>query len=249
MLNYFTTLDERGADNEQEFERQEAKIVAALSRLDADVVGLIEIENNGTALDTLFAALDDEVGAGTYAGVTTGPMGTDAITTALIYQPARVTPDGDFATLTSADDARLLDSKNRPALAQTFTEATTGESVTVVVNHLKSKGSSCEDVDDPEDPDGQGNCNGVRTAAALALADWSTDDPTGTGESDVVVIGDLNAYDKEDPIAALSHAGFVDLIADRQGEETHSYVFNSQLGYLDYALANPTRPPTRWWSA
>ncbi|MGB5936958.1 MAG: ExeM/NucH family extracellular endonuclease, partial [Ornithinimicrobium sp.] len=240
VLNYFTTLGARGADDAEEFDRQEAKIVAALARLDADVVGLIEIENNGTALDTLVTALNDDVGPGTYAGLTTGPIGTDEITTAFIYQPAKVSLNGEFATLTSADDPRFLDSKNRPALAQTFTETATGESVTVVVNHLKSKGSSCNDVGDPTDPNGQGNCNGVRTAAALALADWVAADPTGSAERDVVVIGDLNAYDKEDPIVALGDAGFVDLLAAEQGELAYSYVFDGQLGYLDYGLANPT---------
>src|SRR5699024_12654157 len=69
----------------------------------------------------------------------------------------------------------LFRSKNRPALAQTFLVRGQGSRITVAVNHLKSKGSSCEDVGDPEDPDGQGNCNGVRTAAAAALADWMAD--------------------------------------------------------------------------
>lgn len=39
VLNYFTTLNSRGANTAAEFERQEAKIVAALAELDADVVG------------------------------------------------------------------------------------------------------------------------------------------------------------------------------------------------------------------
>ncbi|MGB3763224.1 MAG: ExeM/NucH family extracellular endonuclease [Ornithinimicrobium sp.] len=237
VLNYFTTLGSRGADDAEELDRQEAKIVAALTQLDADVFGLIEIENNGTAVDTLVAALNDEVGADTYAALDTGVIGTDEITTAFIYQPDEVTPEGDFATLDESVDPRFLDSKNRPALAQTFRNGD-GDGITVVVNHLKSKGSSCDDVDDPTDPDGQGNCNGVRTAAAQALADWADADPTGTGEEDTLVIGDLNSYDKEDPIAALTQRGFTDLLLTEQGERAYSYVFDGQLGYLDYALTN-----------
>ena len=237
VLNYFTTLGSRGADDAEEFGRQEAKIVAALARLDADVFGLIEIENNGTAVDTLVAALNEEIGAETYAALDTGVVGTDEITTALIYKPDEVTPDGDFATLDQTVDPRFLDSKNRPALAQTFRD-NDGAGITVVVNHLKSKGSSCDDVNDPIDPDGQGNCNGVRTAAAQALADWTGADPTGTGEEDTLVIGDLNSYDKEDPISALTERGFTDLLLAEQGERAYSYVFDGQLGYLDYALTN-----------
>ncbi len=239
VLNYFTTLGSRGADDAQEFERQEAKIVAALAQLDADVVGLIEIENNGTALTTLVAALNEQVGAGTYAEITTGPVGGDEITTAFIYQPARVSPVGDFAVLTSTVDPRFLDSKNRPALAHTFRDNETQGEVTVAVNHLKSKGSSCDDVGDPTDPDGQGNCNGVRTGAALALADWLAGDPTDAGSPETLIIGDLNSYDKEDPIDVLREAGWADLLLQEQGELAYSYVFDGQLGYLDYALANP----------
>jgi uncharacterized protein len=76
-----------------------------------------------------------------------------------------------------------------------------------VVNHLKSKGSDCNAVGDPDTGDGQGNCNGTRTDAAEALVDWLATDPTGSGDPDVLVIGDMNAYAKEDPIAVFEGAG------------------------------------------
>lgn len=238
VLNYFTDFAGRGADNQEEFDRQEVKIVAALAELDADVVGLIEIENNNdVAVQTLTGALNEVVGAGTYDYVATGTIGTDEITTAFIYKPANVSLVGDFATLTSVDDPRFLDGKNRPTLAQTFQEIATGEQVTVAVNHLKSKGSSCDDVGDPEDP-WAANCNGVRTAAAEAMVDWLAGDPTGTGAENTLVIGDLNSYDKEDPINVFLDGGYSDLLLEHQGELEYSYVFDGQLGYLDYALAN-----------
>lgn len=238
VLNYFTDLDGRGADTPEELERQETKIVAALAALDADVVGLIEIENNDdVAVAALTQALNDAVGAGTYDYLETGTIGTDEITTAFIYQGDTVSPVGDFATLTSEDDERFLDDKNRPTLAQTFEETATGESVTVAVNHLKSKGSDCEDVGDPEDP-WASNCNGVRTDAAEAMVDWLAEDPTGTGAENTLVIGDLNSYDKEDPINVFLDGGYSDLLLEHQGEQEYSYVFDGQLGYLDYALAN-----------
>ncbi|NLG20627.1 MAG: ExeM/NucH family extracellular endonuclease [Actinomycetales bacterium] len=238
VLNYFTTLNSRGANTPEEFERQEVKIVAALAELDADVVGLIEIENNDDlAVQTLTAALNEEIGTDTYDYLETGTIGTDQITTAFIFKPSAVTPVGDFATLTTADDPRFLDDKNRPTLAQTFEENATGEQVTVAVNHLKSKGSDCLDVGDPTDP-WAGNCNGVRTDAAVAMVDWLAGDPTGTGAENTLIIGDLNSYDKEDPINVFLDAGYSDLLLDHQGEEEYSYVFDGQLGYLDYAMAN-----------
>jgi len=238
VLNYFTTLagqGGRGADTAAEFDRQEAKIVSALAEMDADVVGLIEIENNTAAIQRLVGALNAKVGAGTYDYVDTGVIGTDAIKVAFIYNTTTAATVGDYAILDSGVDPRFDDTKNRPALAQTFTDTATGGVVTVTVNHLKSKGSAC--AGDPDTGDGSGNCNLTRTAAAEALVDWLDSDPTGSGSDNTLIIGDLNSYDKEDPIDALVAGGFTDLVARYEGEEAYSYVFDGKIGYLDHALA------------
>ena len=256
VLNYFNGdgmgggfPTSRGADTQEEFERQEDKIVSAILALDADVVGLIEIENDGygpnSAIADLVDALNEATGAGTYAYVDPGvpQIGEDEIAVGFIYQPATVAPAGASAILDSSVDPRFIDTKNRPALAQTFEENGTGERFTAVVNHLKSKGSSCEDIGDPAAGDGQGNCNGTRTSAALALADWLAADPTGSGDPDVLIIGDLNAYAMEDPIVALEDAGYTDLIEAYGRSDPYSYVFFGQAGYLDHGLANPELLP------
>lgn len=263
VLNYFTTLDDgvndicgpnedlecRGADDAGEFTRQRDKIIAAITAINADVVGLIEIENNindGPTAD-LVSGLNDVLGAGTYDYIATGAIGTDAIRVALIYKPASVTPLGAYAVLDSSVDSRFIDTKNRPTLAQTFQDNLTGNVFTLAVNHLKSKGSACDDVGDPDTGDGSGNCNLTRTAAAEALVDWLATDPTGSGDADFLIMGDLNSYDKEDPIDAI-HEGsddtlstgddYTDLIFHFDGEFAYSYVFDGQVGYLDHALAN-----------
>ena len=246
VLNYFTTLtsadaNARGADNAEEFTRQQAKIVSALAAIDADVFGLTEIENNGdVALQNLTDALNARVGAGTYSFISTGTIGTDAIKVALLYKPSAVTPAGDFALLDSSVDPRFIDTKNRPALVQTFDEVATGGRFTVAVNHLKSKGSSCDDVGDPDTGDGQANCNETRTKAAAALVDYLATDPTGSGDPDVLIVGDLNSYDQEDPIRTLEDGGYTDLNRRFGGEFAYSYGFDGQFGYLDYALSSPS---------
>ncbi len=260
VLNYFTTLDYpsgnpldnmcgplanqecRGADADQpnEFTRQRDKIISALTVIDADVVGLIEIENHPADIPTadLVNGLNLALGAGTYDYVTTGAIGTDAIRVALIYKPASVSTVGGFEVLDSTEDPSFNDQKNRPVLAQTFMDSSTGGVFTVAVNHLKSKGSSCDDVGDPDTGDGSGNCNLTRLAAAQALVDWLAADPTGSGDEDFLIIGDLNSYDKEEPIDAIVASGYTDLIHSYLGEDAYSYVFDGQVGYLDYALAN-----------
>jgi predicted extracellular nuclease len=264
VLNYFTTFDTipgsyngpyvcgpnsdlecRGANDANEFERQRDKIIAALAAIDADVVGLIEIENHPSnpvdaALQDLVDGLNDAMGAGTYEYVNTGPIGTDVIKVAFIYKPASVSLVGDYAVL---DDPSFTDpvgygeQKSRPALAQTFIDDSKGGVFTVVVNHLKSKGTPCDNPvdDDPE----QGSCNLTRTLGAQALVDWLATDPTGSGDTDFLIIGDLNSYDKEDPIDALVAGGYTDLLFYFLGEDAYSYVFDGQLGYLDHALSSP----------
>ena len=67
----------RGANNLAEFNRQQAKIVEALAALNADAVGLMEMQNNGDlAVGHLVAALNQRVGAGTYAVVSSPVEGT-----------------------------------------------------------------------------------------------------------------------------------------------------------------------------
>jgi hypothetical protein len=247
----------RGADADQptEFDRQRVKLLEAIAGLDADIVGLNELENTtgvdplGDPVNGLVTGLNALPGGVTYEYIDTGVIGTDAIRVGLIYRPDVVQPVGGFEILDSSVDPRFLDTKSRPVLAQTFEEVATGARITVAVNHLKSKGSDCLDVGDPDTGDGQGNCNKTREAAAQALVDWLATDPTGSGDRDYLILGDLNSYAKEDPIDAVvagpdDTAGtsddYTNLIAAFQGPFAHSYVFDGQAGYLDHALASPT---------
>lgn len=261
VLNYFLTLDNntascgpignkqtcRGAETAQELQRQQDKLIPAILKLDADILGLVELENtqDSSGADVkpqadIVNRLNAALGSPVYAFVDSGIIGTDAIRVGLIYKPGKVSPVGGFSTLDSADDARFIDTKNRPTLAQTFQENATGAKFTVAVNHLKSKGSACLDVGDPDAGDGQGNCNLTRTQAAAALVDWLATDPTGSGDPDYLIIGDLNAYAQEDPVTTLKNAGYTNLIDYFVGAAAYSYVFNGQWGYLDHALASPT---------
>lgn len=255
VLNYFLTLDQdgnmcgpdrtldcRGANTAEEFDRQRNKILSALVELDADVVGLMEMENT-TGVEPaadLVAGLNNRLGAGTYDYVDTGVVGTDAIRVGFLYQPGVLRLAGHFDVLDSSDDPRFVDTKSRPMLTQTFDEVSSGARFTVSVNHLKSKGSSCDDIGDPDTGDGQGNCNQTRTQAAKAIVDHLATDPTNSGDPDRLIIGDLNSYDHEDPIDALKAGGFTDLVKQFGGEFAYGYVFDGQTGYLDHALSNPS---------
>lgn len=256
VLNYFTTFTNgntasgqagqgcqlgssnaasncRGANNLAEFIRQRDKIVAALSAMNADVVGLMEIQNNGaTAVQNLVDALNAVMGAGTYARVPdpVAGTGTDAIKVAMIYKPAKLSLVG--SALSDTDSIN-----NRPTLAQTLM-ATNGEKFSVLVNHFKSK--SCGDAsgNNLDSGDGQGCYNGQRVAQAQRLLTFISAVQANAADNDVLVIGDLNAYGQEDPIDVLLNAGLTDQIARFHADQGYSYVFDGESGYLDHALAN-----------
>jgi uncharacterized protein len=248
VLNYFNGNGmgggfptPRGANNAVEFTRQRDKIISAITTINADIAGLIEIENDATpnsAIEDLVSGLNAAAGPGSYSFIDTGVVGTDEIRVAIIYKPATVAPVGSFSILNSSVDPLFIDTLNRPALAQTFSQALTDAKFTLVVNHLKSKGSACPG--DPDTGDGQGNCNVTRTNAATALVNWLATDPTGSGDPDFLIIGDLNAYAKEDPITVFNNAGYAELIQSFVGADAYSFQFDGQSGYLDHALASPS---------
>ena len=248
VLNYFTTLDlpgaltdtgddPRGADNVLELQRQRAKIVAAILQLDAEVVGLMEIENDvdDAPVDNLVAALNQAAGAERYAAIEEpatpdGLFGTDAIKVAMIYQHEAVVPMGP--AVTTDDDA--FDNA-RPPLVQRFRPAGGGRPFTVVVNHFKSKSCGGATGANADQGDGQGCYNADRVEQAVAVVELLA----SLHDKDVLIIGDLNAYGAEDPIDVLAAAGYVDLVGARLTEaDQYSYVFAGQAGYLDHALAS-----------
>jgi predicted extracellular nuclease len=248
LLNYFTTVatggscapsntsaDCRGADTAAELTRQRTKMLASLSAINADVFGFMEVQNNGeTTLLDIVSGLNSLLGAGTYAIVPKPTdTGGDAIRVAMIYKPAKLTLVG--SALSDSDPVH-----KRPPMAQTFS-AINGEKFSVIVNHFKSKGScpttaASSDLNQDQG-DGQGCWNLLRNQQSERLRDAFIPLVQSTsGDNDVLVIGDLNAYGKEDPITTLTNAGMVNQLS-RFLTNPYSYVFDGEAGYIDHAIA------------
>ncbi len=245
VLNYFNGdglgggfPTSRGASTLDEFVRQRTKIITAILAIDADIYGLIEIENDGddavSAIQDLVNGLNDAAGAGAFALVADPAfIGTDEIKQAFIYKPARVTPLG-------SSDSSTDTVFSRPPVAQTFQDNASGEIFTAVVNHFKSKGSCPADPTDPnaDQGDGQGCWNLLRVQQAQALLVYMEELITASGDPDVLVIGDLNSYGVEDPILTLLAGGLTDELAKHvPTAERYSYIFDGLSGYLDHALS------------
>jgi predicted extracellular nuclease len=268
VLNYFTTLnagdnttengfDPRGANTAAEFERQTGKLVTAILGLDADVLGLVELENNfregspGNAVEFLVGKLNAAAGTDLYDWVRPGQdfVGGDAIAVGMIYKrgEVRIAPDTTIGILDDTDVRPDLlaqstvggifngENTSRAALAVTFEEIGTGERFTAVANHFKSKSGEGTG-DDADQGDGAGGWNNQRELAATALTEWLGSNPTGTDDGDTMLLGDLNSYFQEDPIDILRAAGFENL--QERIEDPYSFVFDGQIGSLDYMMSN-----------
>ena len=263
VLNYFNgevdangdvnfDYDEnRGADDEVAFELQQGRIVEAIVNLNADVVGLMEIENDGfgedSAIQSLVNAINAELGeTEQYSFIATSDgseIGTDTITVGLLYKATVVTPENDAMVVAMPEQQIDEDSlaRMRPSLLQSFVHTESSKSFLVAVNHFKSKGSQCaEDVAEApsEITTIQGSCNALRVSAAITLGNALSDESLPERK---VILGDLNAYSAEDPVAVLTDytpesRGYTITTAVNTGmDEGSSVDVESSFGYQNLA--------------
>ena len=151
----------------------------------------------------------------------------------MIYKPASVRTLGLSRIGT---DARFSgEGGGRLPLAQRFVSRANEGGFWFIVNHFKSKGScpAHGDVDQ-----GQGCWNLARTQQAAALQDFAAGLVAGSGETDVLMVGDFNAYPNEDPIAAIKAGGYEELAARLHPRDRYSFVFDGQAGLLDHEFAS-----------
>ena len=243
----------RGAWSSQAFANQQTKIVQAINTIDADVVALEEIENpvasgvstdRDGALKSFVNALNAAAGSEVWAYVpspSTVPANEDVIRIAFIYKKAKIAPVGDSVIY---DDPAYTGLARQP-LAQEFKPITDanheGKNFVVIANHFKSKGSAPKNLSGAEaaantdNGDGQGNSNGVRVKQARALATFAQ----RFNGTPTLLVGDFNAYTKEDPLKVLTDAGW----AHESGHGDSSYVYGGRSGSMDHVFANSAAHP------
>nr|WP_158068601.1 ExeM/NucH family extracellular endonuclease [Ornithinimicrobium sp. CNJ-824] len=227
----------RGAYDQDSFEDQQAKIVTAINKMDADVLGLQEIEANSalsykdlprdTAMAALVEALNEDAGRTRWAFVPSPvgqvPSNEDIIRTGFIYDPSTVQLLGSSQIL--LDDAFA---NARYPLAQKFKDVRTGKPFVAINNHFKSKGSG------EDDGTGQGRANPSREEQARALTAWTEE---MYEDEAVLLMGDFNAYSRETPVQIIEAAGYTNT-AKTAEPASATYQFGGRLGSLDHIFAN-----------
>lgn len=218
-----------GPDNNTEHQAQRAKVSKALAKINADIYGLVEIQQGDSALKEVAHDLEKNTGR-PFRIIHNGTEASGTYTTsAFVYCEDKVKPYGMLQEV-------RVGVKNRKYM-QTFEELATGEKFIFSINHFKAKSGSASG-SDANKGDGQGAFNASRMAEAQGVIDKYDAFKAALHDEDILIMGDLNAYAKEDPIIVFLKRGFYDLHRYFHADSSYSYTFGGTAGYLDHAISS-----------
>jgi len=216
-----------GAKSASEFAKQRTKIGAALKGLDADIYSFCEVEEGNYSLRDLADLLNEVTSSNRYTYVDDGDSEVTTYTkNVFIYNKEKVKPYLNLKTY----DGYLA----KRHVAQCFEMLSNGERLIVSMNHLKSKGGSGKG-ENADQGDGQGQYNALRVSEANDCLTFFDELKLYYGDTDILVLGDLNAYSQEDPLQVFYNAGFTNELK-RFSPTAYSYSYRGRVGNLDHAL-------------
>ena len=235
-LEYYIVeaFDSYGPANNTEHQAQRAKVSQALAKINADLYAFVEIQLGQGALAEIAADLTKNTGRN-FSYVNDGSSINGTYTkSGYVYCTDKVTPYGNM----QHNDTYVQDRKK----VQGFIEKATGEKFILSVNHFKAKSGNGSGAN-KDQGDGQGSYNAARVKEAQSILTNYPSYTTTFGDEDFLIVGDLNAYGKEDPITTLTDWGMIDLHRTFHADSSYSYVYQGTLGYLDHALCNSSLYP------
>lgn len=235
-LEYYIVeaFDSYGPANNTEHQAQRTKVSQAMAKINADIYAFVEIQLGQGALAELAADLTKNTGRN-FTYINDGSSIDGTFTKAgYIYCTDKVTPHGNM----QHNDTYVENRKK----VQGFTEKASGEKFVLSVNHFKAKSGSGSGAN-KDQGDGQGSFNAARVQEANSIISRYASYTSTFGDEDFLIVGDLNAYGKEDPITTLTDWGMIDLHRTFHADSSYSYVYQGTLGYLDHALCNSTLYP------
>ncbi|MGN0187649.1 MAG: ExeM/NucH family extracellular endonuclease [Paludibacteraceae bacterium] len=226
----FDTTGTYGPKNADEAAKQHSKLMQALQAIDADIYGLLEIQQGQGALSKIVDALNAAKGGNYYAYIDDGTSIYGTFTkVGFVYRTDKVQPTGTLQQNNLKTYYRKM--------IQAFTLLNHGETFVFSLNHLKSKsGASSASGDDKDQNDGQGAYNATRILEAKSVV--SACASATSIDEDILIMGDMNAYSREDPLKEFENAGYINILRHFYGTEAYSYSYNGEAGILDHIFAN-----------
>lgn len=214
-----------GPKNAWQHSIQKEKVCKALALINADIYGLVEIEQGKVALKEICAELNRRLPGRHYGFVDnkTSSAGTYTMA-AYVFDSAKVVPNGPYKWSNTGVAYRKY--------IQSFTENSSGERFLFSINHFKAK-------------TGGGDTEKTRVAEANAVNDLIKNYTAQSyGDPDVLIMGDLNAYYDEQPVVILLNNDGKDKRTDLHryfhADSSYSYTYHGVRGYLDHAIVNST---------
>lgn len=229
-----------GPDDADAHQRQIEKVVGALAAIDADIYGLIEVQQGITSVAEIAAELQKR----TSHHATYGYQNTTNTAGSGSYTGAGILWRTDILEKVGAPIYNNIGTGERKQM-QAFRHKATGDIFIYSINHFKAKSGTPNSTADYDHGDGQGIFNSTRvTEARSVVSKAKTLSIQLRGENDVLVMGDLNAYAKEDPIRVFTDDnGYIDLHRAFHADSSYSYTYQGTAGYLDHAIASPALFP------
>lgn len=209
-------------------QKQRAKTSAALSKINADIYGFVEIQQGQGAISEIASDLTRLTGRPYKYINDKGTVNGTYTKAGYVYCTATVEPHG------------IQLKAGKRMTAQCFVEKATGEKFVFSLNHLKAKSGTGTGAN-ADQHDGQGIFNAQRTQEATEVLNNckpNTGIYTSQRDNDILLMGDLNAYAKEDPVQIFVNGGFIDLHRYFHADSSYSHTFRGTAGYLDHAMAN-----------
>ena len=219
LENYYMTWGSMGADSYSEHQDQRAKVSKALAKINADIYGLVELQQGDEAIAEIVSDLNKntagrnyqyfhDLGSGTFQKVD------------FVYDVNKVEP---INTPVATD----VEVQNRKKMV-CFREKATGEKFIYSINHFKAMNSG-------------GSDRRVNESQAVIKLYNSYRQNRSIMDNDLLIMGDLNCYAFTDPILTFTEKNnMIDLHRAFHADSSYSYMFGGMASYIDHAISNET---------
>lgn len=221
LENYYMTWGSMGADSYAEHQKQRTKINNALRKINADIYGLVELQQGNEAIEEIVNDLNTKMPTRNYKYFNDATTGTSQKVD-FVYDANKVEPIG-----TPAETSVELPYRKKMVC---FREISTGEKFIYSINHFKSMNTGGAD-------------RRVNEAQAVVKLYNSYRQNRNIRDNDVLIMGDMNCYAKTEPIMVFTESNtnnMIDLHRAFHADSSYSYMYSGMASYIDHAISNET---------
>ena len=220
LENYYMTWGSMGARSYAEHQNQRAKISKALKKINADIFGLVELQQGNEAIEEIVNDLNSNLPKRNYKYFKDATSGTSQKVD-YVYDANVVEPIG----VPNENNTELPYRKKMLC----FREKATGEKFTYAINHFKSMNS--------------GGADRRLNEAKSVVQDYNAyRNNRNVRDKDILIMGDLNCYAKTEPILYFTNNNFLDLHRAFHADSSYSYKYGLA-SYIDHAISSESLYP------